>query len=143
MLPFAYKMNTRELITGLSLLIVLAYILSPKPDSKSTQPDLQDYFEDYPLEYWKDTDEGGEIIWVRFRVLQDNTKLWVRDMAGRIVHETPMEFDLYDNGRDRVHKHRWKLYYTEWSQDISPGKYEIVVGSHLQNSTNLIASVQI
>ena len=52
-----------------------------------------------------------------------------------------MEFDLYDDGRDRVHKHRWKLYYTEWSQDILPGDYEIVVGSRLQNSHNLYLEV--
>ena len=64
-------------------------------------------------------------------------------MAGRIVHETPMEFDPYDDGRDRVHKHRWKLYYTEWSQDILPGDYEIVVGSYLQNTTNLVAYITI
>ena len=41
------------------------------------------------------------------------------------------------------YKHRWKLYYTEWSQDILPGDYEIVVGSHLQNSQNLYMEVTI
>ena len=135
-------MNIIEYIIATIIAIIIITSLFPERE-KIQEPETQDYFEDYPLEYWRDTDKGGEVIWVRFRVLQDNTKLWVLDSNGRIVHETPMEFDLYDDGRDRVHKHRWKLYYTEWSQDISPGDYEIVVGSHLQNSQNLYIEVTI
>ena len=135
-------MNIIEYIIATIIAIIIITSLFPEKE-KIQEQEIQDYFEDYPLEYWHDTDKGGDVIWVRFRVLQDNTKLWVLDSNGYIVHETPMEFDLYDDGRDRVHKHRWKLYYTEWSQDILPGDYEIVVGSHLQNSQNLYMEVKI
>ena len=136
-------MKSIEYIVACLIVITLSYVFYPKTPITEIEPETNNYFDEYPIEYWESTDDGGDIVWVRFRVLQDNTKLWVRDMAGRIVHETPMEFDPYDDGRDRVHKHRWKLYYTEWSQDISPGDYEIVVGSHLQNSQNLYIEVTI
>ena len=136
-------MKSIEYIVACLIVITLSYVFYPKTPIREIEPETNNYFDEYPIEYWESTDDGGDIVWVRFRVLQDNTKLWVRDMAGRIVHETPMEFDPYDDGRDRVHKHRWKLYYTEWSQNILPGDYEIVVGSHLQNSQNLYMEVTI
>ena len=136
-------MKSIEYIVACLIVITLSYIFYPKTPITEIEPETNNYFDEYPIEYWESTDDGGDIVWVRFRVLQDNTKLWVRDMAGRIVHETPMEFDPYDDGRDRVHKHRWKLYHTEWSQDILPGEYEIVVGSYLQNTTNLVAYITI
>ena len=136
-------MKSIEYIVACLIVITLSYVFYPKTPIREIEPETNNYFDEYPIEYWESTDDGGDIVWVRFRVLQDNTKLWVRDMTGRIVHETPMEFDPYDDGRDRVHKHRWKLYYTEWSQNILPGDYEIVVGSHLQNSQNLYMEVTI
>ena len=136
-------MKSIEYIVACLIVITLSYVFYPKTPIREIEPETNNYFDEYPIEYWESTDDGGDIVWVRFRVLQDNTKLWVRDMAGRIVHETPMEFDPYDDGGDRVHKHRWKLYYTEWSQDILPGDYEIVVGSYLQNTTNLVAYITI
>ena len=136
-------MKSIEYIVGCLIIITLSYVFYPKTPSNQIEPEAHDYFDDYPLEYWKSEDKDGDVVWVRFRILQDNTKLWVRDMAGRIVHETPMEFDLYDDGRDRIHKHRWKLYFTEWSQDIIPGDYEIIVGSNLLNTTNLTTVITI
>ena len=136
-------MKSIEYIVACLIVITLSYVFYPKTPIREIEPETNNYFDEYPIEYWESTDDGGDIVWVRFRVLQDNTKLWVRDMAGRIVHEKPMEFDPYDDGRDRVHKHRWKLYHTEWSQDILPGDYEIVVGSYLQNTTNLVAYITI
>ena len=102
-------MKSIEYIVGCLIIITLSYVFYPKTPSNQIEPEAHDYFDDYPLEYWKGEDTGGDVVWVRFRILQDNTKLWVRDMAGRIVHETPMDFDLYDDGRDRIHINRWKL----------------------------------
>jgi hypothetical protein len=136
-------MKSIEYIVGCLIVITLSYIFYPKTPPHQIEPESLDTFDDYPIEYWKSQDEGGDVVWVRYRILQDDTRLWVRDMAGRIVHETPFTLDRHDDGRDRIHKYRWKLYFTEWSTDILPGDYEIIVGSYLQNTTNLTTIITI
>jgi hypothetical protein len=136
-------MKTIEIIVASITALILFYIIIPKEDPQKIEPELHDYFDDYPLEYWHSTDDGGKVVWVRYRILQDDTRLWVRDMAGRIVHEQPFTLDKHDDGRDRIHKYRWKLYFTEWSDDILPGDYEIIVGSNLLNTTNLTTVITI
>tara|TARA_B100000902_G_scaffold388523_1_gene434324 strand:+ start:539 stop:949 length:411 start_codon:yes stop_codon:yes gene_type:complete len=134
--------NIEILITSL-IVVLLGYVIYPKGDAVMEEPEIQDYFDDYPIEYWKDTDDGGDIVWVRYRILQDNTKLWVLDNNGNVIHQAPFELDRHDDGRDRIHKYRWKLYFTEWSSDIEPGDYQIVVGSFLVNTTNLVTDITI
>ena len=136
-------MKNIEIIISTLTVIILGYILYPKEEVRFIEPEIQDYFDDYPIEYWKDTDKGGNIVWVRYRILQDNTKLWVLNKNGVVIHQAPFELDRHDDGRDRIHKYRWKLYFTEWSEDIEPGDYQIVVGSFLVNTTNLITEITI
>ena len=136
-------MTKLEILVASITALILFYIIIPKEDPQKIEPELHDYFDDYPLEYWHGTDDGGKVVWVRYRILQDDTRLWVRDMAGRIVHEQPFTLDKHDDGRDRIHKYRWKLYFTEWSDDIIPGDYEIIVGSNLLNTTNLTTVITI
>ncbi len=136
-------MNALEYIVTALIGITIVITLLSKPNDIVEEPEIQDYFDDYPIEYWHDTDEGGRVVWVRYRILQDDTKLWVLDLSGNIIHQAPFELDRHDDGRDRIHKYRWKLYFTEWSSDIEPGDYEIVVGSYLQNTTNLITEITI
>ena len=136
-------MKSIEYIVACLIVVTLSYVFYPKTPIREIEPETNNYFDEYPIEYWESTDDGGDIVWVRFRVLQDNTKLWVLDKNGVVIHQAPFELDRHDDGIDRIHKYRWKLYFTEWSEDIEPGDYQIVVGSFLVNTNNLITEITI
>ena len=53
---------------------------------------------------------------------------------GKIVHKQPLALSPHKNDRDRVETYVWKLYRTEWTDNISPGKYQIVVGTEHQKT---------
>ena len=46
-----------------------------------------------------------------------------------LVHQTPLALDKFRDGRERTETYVWKLYRTEWTSDINPGYYTIVVGT--------------
>ena len=48
---------------------------------------------------------------------------------GKLVHMTPLSLDPFKDGRRRVETYTWRLYRTEWSSDVTPGTYTIVVGT--------------
>jgi hypothetical protein len=86
-------------------------------------------FEQYPLQAWQTTDiTGGDAIKVKYRVDRENTRLYMRNQQGKMVHMTPLSFDPYQD-KERIETYVWKLYRTEWTSKIPPGEYQIMVGT--------------
>ena len=50
-------MKTIEIIITSLIALTILFTFLPK-ETKITEPEIQDYFDDYPLEYWRDTDDG-------------------------------------------------------------------------------------
>ena len=133
-------MNRLEITIASLIGIILFYILIPRE-----KPEVQEeILEEIPvIEAWIDTHEkwdgtDGDIVKIKFMVENRNTKLWVKDLAGNIVHKTPFSVDPYpedSNKPIKIYNYVWKLYKSQRSREILPGKYEIIVGTNL-NSTN-------
>ena len=139
-------MKSIEYIVACLIVITLSYVFYPKTPIREIEPETNNYFDEYPIEYWESTDDGGDIVWVRFRVLQDNTKLWVRDMAGNIVHKTPFSVNPYSeesNKPTKIYSYVWKLYKSQRSREILPGDYEIIVGTKINSSNNYYLDIEI
>ena len=46
-----------------------------------------------------------------------------------MVHKTPLSFSPLPDRRERIETYVWKLHRTEWTPEIFPGTYTIVVGT--------------
>tara|TARA_Y100001951_G_C11084893_1_gene153441 strand:- start:13 stop:465 length:453 start_codon:yes stop_codon:yes gene_type:complete len=93
----------------------------------------QEEFDEYPLYAWKDTHETwdgkiGDIVKIRYRVKNSNTKIWVIDSNFTVVHEQSVKRDPKPDGTPRDFTWTWKLYKSERTQHIEPGTYTIIVG---------------
>ena len=130
-----YKTKHEELIE-LGLIAAICFFLGfvfffdyeQEPEIFS-EPSMNE-FEQYPLQAWQTTDiTGGDAIKVRYRVDRDNTRLYMINQKGKKVHMTPLSFDPYTDGRERIETYVWKLYRTEWTSKIAPGEYQIIVGT--------------
>tara|TARA_A100001011_G_scaffold396360_1_gene494000 strand:- start:356 stop:775 length:420 start_codon:yes stop_codon:yes gene_type:complete len=132
-------MNKLEILVASITALILFYIIIPKEKPTTKQEEI---IEEIPaIEAWIDTHEKwngkiGNIVKIKFLVESPRTKLWVIDMAGRIVHELPFFVSPLPNKPSRVYGHVWKLYESERTQYILPGEYEIIVGTHLKSSNN-------
>ena len=132
-------MNKLEILVASITALILFYIIIPKEKSTTKQEEI---IEEIPaIEAWIDTHEKwngeiGDIVKIKFLVESPRTKLWVIDMAGRVVHELPFFVAPLPNKPSRVYGHVWKLYESERTQYILPGEYEIIVGTHLKSSNN-------
>ena len=138
-LPIVINMNKLERLVASITALILFYIIIPKEKPTTKQEEI---IEEIPaIEAWIDTHEKwngkiGDIVKIKFLVESPRTKLWVIDMAGRIVHELPFFVSPLPNKPSRVYGHVWKLYESERTQYILPGEYEIIVGTHLKSSNN-------
>ena len=94
----------------------------------------EEAFYQYPLVAWQTENKDGDIVKIKYLVEEENTKVRVYDSQGKKVHEQPFDLDRHRDGRERIMTYNWKLYKTEWSQDIYPGTYTIVVGTVYQES---------
>ena len=105
-----------------------------EPHSVTTEPNMED-FELFPLQAWQTTDiSGGDAVKIRYRVEKENTRLYMINSKGKIVHQQPISFDPFRDGRDRIETYVWKLYRTEWTSQIAPGEYMIIVGTDYDKS---------
>ena len=105
-----------------------------EPHSGTTEPNMED-FEWFPLQAWQTTDiSGGDAVKIRYRVEKENTRLYMINSKGKIVHQQPISFDPFRDGRDRIETYVWKLYRTEWTSQIAPGEYMIIVGTDYDKS---------
>ena len=139
-------MNKLEIILSSLIAITLIYVIIPKDKSVVTQEET--VVEIPAIEAWIDTHEKwdgniGDIVKIKFLVESPRTKLWVRDMAGRIVRELPFYVGPLPNKPNRVYGHVWKLYDSERTEYIFPGDYEIIVGTHINNSNNYSLNITI
>ena len=139
-------MNKLEIILSSLIAITLIYVIIPK--DKPTIKQEETVVEIPAIEAWKDTHEKwdgdiGDIVKIKFLVESPGTKLWVRDMAGRIVHELPFKIGLLPDKPNRIYAYVWKLYDSERTQYIFPGDYEIIVGTYINNSNNYILNITI
>ena len=92
-----------------------------------------DEFESHPLMAWKSThkiwdDTIQDIVRIKYRVSNYDTKIWVMDSLWNVVHESKIVRDPKDDGTPRDLEYTWKLYKSKYTQYIEPGLYTIVVG---------------
>ena len=125
--------------TGLIVAIglVLFFIISDADiidrQNVSNVPSEEAFYQ-YPLVAWQTENKDGDIVKIKYLVEEENTKVRVYDSQGKMVHEQPFDLDRHRDGRERIMTYNWKLYKTEWSQDIYPGIYTITVGTVYQES---------
>ena len=122
----------KELLLYGGIFICLAYVIfSPEKDSKPKveTPSLVD-FDEHPIVAWLAYDrKGGPCVKVRYEVKRKETKLFMFSESGKLVHQTPISLSPHRDGRKRIETYTWKLYRTEWSSNIDPGFYTVVVGT--------------
>ena len=146
-----YKTKNEELIE-IGLIIAICFVLGfvffydndtiVEPDI-SSEPSME-IFNQYPLQAWQTTDiNNGDCIKVRYRVQKENTRLYMINTKGKIVHKQPISIDPYKDDRDRIETYVWKLYRTEWSSQIPPGEYQIIVGTDYDNSPTRNLNIEI
>ena len=92
------------------------------------EPTMEEFYA-FPLQAWMDTDLKGDVVKVRYLVGRENTKLYMFDKWGSIVHKQHISLSPHKDGRERVETYVWKLYRTEWTDRIGEGEYQIVVGT--------------
>ena len=126
-----YKLD--KIIIGL-IAITLLYTFYPKFNGKIKKEVIIDEsaYEAYPLMAWKDTHEkwdGSEqpIVKIKYRVFNDDTFIEVVNSEREIVHTQPFQRSPWDDGRFRDFTYAWRLYESEWSDEIEPGEYQIRV----------------
>ena len=122
---------------GLVLFFIISDIGSTESKSVSNIPS-EDVFYQYPLVAWQSENEDGDIVKIKYLVEEENTKVRVYDSQGKKVHEQPFDLDKHRDGRERIMTYNWKLYKTEWSQNIVPGTYTIIVGTVYQETGRTI-----
>ena len=127
-----------ELLLIAAICFTLGFVVffngDDEPHSVTTEPNMED-FEFFPLQAWQTTDiSGGDAVKIRYRVEKENTRLYMINSKGKIVHQQPISFDPFRDGRDRIETYVWKLYRTEWTSQIAPGEYMIIVGTDYDKS---------
>ena len=132
-----YKSKNEELLEIIligAICFVLGFVVffrggDDEPILKSSEPSMGN-FDLFPLQAWQTTDrDGGNAVKIRYRVEKENTRLYMINSKGRVVHKQPISFDPFTDGRDRIETYTWKLYRTEWTAQIPPGEYMIIVGT--------------
>ena len=137
-----YKSQNEELIEIVligAICFVLGFVIffrsgDDGPVLGTSEPTMED-FDFFPLQAWQTTDiSGGDAVKVRYRVEKENTRLYMYNSKGKMVHKQPISFDPFKDGRDRIETYVWKLYRTEWTPQIAPGEYMIIVGTDYDRS---------
>ena len=128
-----------ELILISAICFTLGFVVffkggDSEPFLKSNQPSMED-FDEFPLQAWQTTDiSGGDAVKIRYRVEKKNTRLFMYNSKAKLVHQQPISFNPFRDGRDRIETYVWKLYRTEWTSQVPPGEYMIIVGTDYDKS---------
>jgi len=137
-----YKSQNEEIIEIVligAICFVLGFVIffrsgDDEPVLRTSEPTMED-FDYFPLQAWQTTDiNGGDAVKIRYRVEKENTRLYMYNAKGKMVHKQPLSFDPFKDGRDRIETYVWKLYRTEWTPQIAPGEYVIIVGTDYDRS---------
>ena len=122
----------KEYLLYIGIALCIGYVVfAPSKDTipKVTPPSMLE-FDEHPIVAWTAYDrKGGPCVKIRYKVQRDNTRLYMFDDNGKLVHQTPLALDRFKDGRERTETYVWKLYRTEWTSNIDPGYYTIVVGT--------------
>ena len=122
---------------GLVLFLTISDIGNIEVGSVSNIPSEEAFYQ-YPLVAWQAENKDGDIVKIKYLVEEENTKVRVYDSQGNKVHEQPFDLDRHRDGRERIMTYNWKLYKTEWSHNIVPGTYTIIVGTVYQETGRTI-----
>jgi len=123
-----------KILIGL-IAITLLYIFYPKDDGENKKEVIIDEmaYEDFPLIAWFDTEEKWDgsiqpVVKIKYRVFDHNSRIWIYDINGSVVHKQPYDRDPKDDGTPRDFTYSWRLYKSEWSDAIQSGDYTIRMG---------------
>jgi len=123
-----------KILIGL-IAITLLYIFYPKDDGENKKEVIIDEmaYEDFPLIAWFDTEEKWDgsiqpIVKIKYRVFDHNSRIWIYNINGSVVHKQPYDRDPKDDGTPRDFTYSWRLYKSEWSDAIQSGDYIITMG---------------
>ena len=126
--------NLEKIILGLIICLLSFVFFSEDKDEVKPKVVIDvDEFESHPLMAWKSThkiwdDTIQDIVRIKYRVSNYDTKIWVMDSLWNVVHESKIVRDPKDDGTPRDLEYTWKLYKSKYTQYIEPGLYTIVVG---------------
>ena len=121
------------LIASIGVILVFTFVdFGDEPTKEEVIIDGSGY-EDFPLMAWRSTEEkwdGSEqpVVKIKYRVFDHNSRIWVYDEYGYVVHKQPYDRDPSDDGTPRDFTYSWRLYESEWSDEIEPGDYTITMG---------------
>ena len=96
----------KEYLLYIGIALCIGYVIFPSNEDETpkVKPPSMEEFDDHPIVY-------------------------MFDFNGKLIHQTPLALDRFKDGRERTETYVWKLYRTEWTSDIDPGYYTIVVGT--------------
>jgi len=121
------------LIASISAVLVFTFVdFSDGPTKEEVIMESFDY-EDFPLVAWFDTEEKWDgsmqhVVKIKYRVFNHNSRIWIYDINGSVVHKQPYDRDPKDDGTPRDFTYSWRLYKSEWSDAIQSGDYTIRMG---------------
>jgi len=121
------------LIASISVVLVFTFVdFGDKPTKEEVIMESFDY-EDFPLVAWFDTEEKWDgsmqhVVKIKYRVFNHNSRIWIYDINGSVVHKQPYDRDPKDDGTPRDFTYSWRLYKSEWSDAIQSGDYTIRMG---------------
>ena len=121
------------LIASISAVLVFTFVdFGDKPTKEEVIMESFDY-EAFPLVAWFDTEEKWDgsmqhVVKIKYRVFDHNSRIWIYDINGSVVHKQPYDRDPKDDGTPRDFTYSWRLYKSEWSDAIQSGDYTIRMG---------------
>ena len=121
------------LIASIGVILVFTFIdFGDKPTKEEVIMESFDY-EAFPLVAWFDTEEKWDgsmqhVVKIKYRVFDHNSRIWIYDINGSVVHKQPYDRDPKDDGTPRDFTYSWRLYKSEWSDAIQSGDYTITMG---------------
>ena len=121
------------LIASISVVLVFTFVdFGDEPTKEEVIMESFDY-EDFPLVAWFDTEEKWDgsmqhVVKIKYRVFNHNSRIWIYDINGSVVHKQPYDRDPKDDGTPRDFTYSWRLYKSEWSDAIQSGDYTIRMG---------------
>ncbi len=95
----------KEYLLYIGIALCIGYVVfAPSKDTipKVTPPSMLE-FDEHPIVAWTAYDrKGGPCVKIRYKIQRDNTRLYMFDDNGKLVHQTPLALDkfreLYNKG---------------------------------------------
>ena len=95
-----------ELILISAICFTLGFVIffrgSDEPQSVISEPSMED-FDFFPLQAWQTTDkDGGDAIKIKYKVEDENTRLYMINTKGKVVHKQPISLDPFRDGSSEI-----------------------------------------